>query len=133
MVEQSLDRVACRLVSTYSCDCNNEWFSLTEDEFGEVAMSSRGAIAGFRVAKLSGLSAWTAVVGDIDEIKPDDSRVRTEDHPYLLSEDVGDNGFEVICWNGVQLFEHVIVGVLPRVVSVTALMNLWSTAARRSV
>ena len=74
-------------------------------------MALGGAIAGFRVAEFASVRVWTTVVMDIDEVKADDPRRRAEDHRRLLSEDVVDGGFEVIRWNGVQLFEGVIVRV----------------------
>jgi hypothetical protein len=63
------------------------------------------------VTEFACLSVWTAVVVDIDEVEANDPRARAEDHRRLLSEDVVNSSFEVICWNGVQLFEDVIIGV----------------------
>ncbi|WP_435183047.1 hypothetical protein, partial [Halobellus sp. EA9] len=91
--------------------CDDKWFSSTEDESSEVAMALAGAIAWFGVAEFPGISVRTAVVVDIDEVEADDPRAGAEDHRRLLSEDGVDGGFEIIRWNGVQLFESVIVGV----------------------
>ena len=74
-------------------------------------MAFAGTIAGVRVAEFTSVSVWTAMVVDIDEVEADNPRADAEDHRRLLSEDVVDDGFEVICWNGVQLFEGVLVGV----------------------
>jgi hypothetical protein len=111
VVEQSLDRVAFRLITTDGRDCDDEWFRSTENESCEVAMALAGAIAGFRVIEFVGLSVWTAMVVNIDEVEADDPRAGAEDHRRLLSENIVDGGFEVIRWNGVQLFEGVIVRV----------------------
>ncbi|WP_217563495.1 hypothetical protein [Halalkaliarchaeum desulfuricum] len=97
VVEQSLDRVAFRFITTDWRDCNDEWFGSTEDESDEVAMALGGSIAGFRVAEFTSLSVWTAVVVDIDEVEADDPRPRPEDHRRLLGKEGVDGGFEVIC------------------------------------
>ncbi|WP_435183471.1 hypothetical protein, partial [Halobellus sp. EA9] len=103
--------------------CDDKWFSSTEDESSEVAMALAGAIAGFRVAEFASVSVWTTVVMDIDEVEADDPWAGAEDHRGLSSEDVVDGGFKVIRWNGVELFESVIVGVGSTSGSVTALMD----------
>ena len=74
-------------------------------------MALAGAIAWGGVAEFAVIGVRTAVIVDIDEVEADDPRAGAEDHRRLLSEDVADGGFKVIRWNGVQLFEGVIVGV----------------------
>jgi hypothetical protein len=74
-------------------------------------MALAGAIAGFRVTKLSVIGVWTAVIVDIDEVEADDPRARAEDHLGLLNEEVVDDCFEVVSRDGVKLSERVVVRV----------------------
>jgi hypothetical protein len=74
-------------------------------------MALAGAIAGFRVTKLSVIGVRTAVIVDIDEVEADDPRARAEDHLGLLNEEVVDDYFEVVSRDGVKLSERVIVRV----------------------
>ncbi|WP_424005531.1 hypothetical protein ACOZ4I_19385 (plasmid) [Haloarcula salina] len=111
MVEQSLDRVAFRFITTDGCDCDNEWLGSTKDESSEVAMALRGPIAGFRVAEFTSVSVWTAVVVDVDEVESDDPRAGAEDHRRLFDEKIVDDDFEVIRWDGMKLCERVVVRI----------------------
>jgi hypothetical protein len=74
-------------------------------------MALKGAIVWHGVAKFASVSVWTVMVVDVDEVEADDPRSQTKDHRRLLSEDIVDGSFRIVCWNGVRLFEGVIVGV----------------------
>jgi hypothetical protein len=111
VVEQSLDRVALRFVSTNSSDSDDERFRPTENESSEVAMALGGAIAGRCVTEFTGRAVGTAVVVKVDEVEADDPRPAAEDHRCLLSEQAVDDRFEFFRWDGVKLSKCVVVGV----------------------
>lgn len=114
MVERLLDRVALRFVTTNGCDCDDEWFSPTEDESNEVAMALEGALTRLRVTEFARFSVWTAVIMDIDEVEADDPRRRAEDHRRLLAEKAVSGSFEFSSRDRVKLGKRVVVGVGPQ-------------------
>ena len=111
MVEQALDRVAFRFITTDWRDCDDEGFRPTKSESGEVAIALRGAIVWFRVTEFTSLCVWTAVVVDIDEVEADNPRVGAEDHRRLLNQEAVDDGFHLVQRNSVKLSESVVIGV----------------------
>ncbi len=74
MVEQSLDRVAFGFITSDRSNRDDERLGSAKDKPNKVAMALGGAIAGYCMTELSGITVWTAVVVDVDEVEADDPR-----------------------------------------------------------